>query len=119
MSIAAASAVLGGSLVGLGASGAGAAETAGACDYIMVVKNNSNGYGYFKGPTPLRKLPEARCGSHGTYRDNTKFYFWCYTTNRHGNNWIFGRIAGTEETGWVYEKNISWNDGRLKHCRES
>ncbi|MBB1244912.1 hypothetical protein GL263_15255 [Streptomyces durbertensis] len=87
------------------------------CGKIYFVENNSSGYGYFtKKDTPLRTEPYAKCAAN-RYKKGTKFFYWCYITNDHGNRWIFGRIAGSDTLGWVYSGNVTWEDGSLNHCR--
>ncbi|MFD7662581.1 hypothetical protein [Streptomyces sp. NPDC059788] len=112
--LAAAGTLLGGSLVGLSATTA-EAVTAGHCDWTSVVRNNSGGHGYFKGRTPVRTMPYKDCASK-SYASGRKFFYWCYLRNEHNNKWIFGRVAGTQHTGWVYAGNIKNSSGTLRKC---
>ncbi|MET7847492.1 hypothetical protein AB0D78_40240 [Streptomyces avermitilis] len=112
-SLVAAGALVGGSLVGLSAPEASAADV---CDYSYIIRNNSTGYGYFQGATTLYVLPYAACGKQGTFVSGTKFAYWCYVINDYGNKWIFGRITGTDTKGWVHDPYVSWTEGTLNYC---
>lgn len=104
-------ALMSGSFVGLSATSAEAVSCKGA----SVVQNNSSGYGYFKKKTPVRVFPYAKCAGKN-FKKGTKFYYWCYDTNDYGNKWIWGRVAGTDYTGWVYAPNVPKKKGTLRHC---
>jgi hypothetical protein len=110
---AATAALTAGSLLGLGAGPATAADV---CDQTWVSVNNSTGYGYFQGSTTLYKKHYSTCGKVGTFVSGTKFAFWCYVVNDHGNKWILGRITGTDTMGWVHDPYVSWTEGSLNHC---
>jgi hypothetical protein len=64
-----------------------------------------NGEGYVTSyqDTQVRIGPYGECSSVGTIKKGTIFYLWCGTTNDYSNNWWYGRIAGTEIKGWVYQ----------------
>ncbi len=108
-----AAALLAGSLVGVTSTSASAIDN---CDITYIIRNNSSGEGTFQGATNLRVKPYAACGNEGTFVSGTKFYYWCYVINNYGNKWIFGRIAGTQTKGWVYDPDVSWDSGTLNQC---
>ncbi|MFF4538953.1 hypothetical protein [Streptomyces aureus] len=105
--------LLAGSLVGLSATDASAA---GVCNVSTVAVNNSSGYGRLKGSTPVRTRPYSECSSIGTFASGSKFFFWCYVFNDYGNEWILGRLDGTQTKGWVYVGDVSWDSGSLAPC---
>ncbi|KUJ64404.1 hypothetical protein ACZ90_57590 [Streptomyces albus subsp. albus] len=107
-------AVLGGALAGVGATSASAAPR-GLCNTIDVIRNTSDGYGHFKGSVAMHEHPYADCASK-TYPSGQRFYFWCWSNNEYGNKWIFGRVAGTQDLGWVYSGNVTQDAGSLNKC---
>lgn len=104
---------LAGSLVGLSATSASAANV---CNTSYVIQNNSSGEGEFISPTTVRVKPYTECGKVGTFVKGTTFYYWCYVNNSYGNKWIYGRMAGTETKGWVYDTEVMHTKGTLKKC---
>jgi hypothetical protein len=39
--------------------------------------------------------------------DHTDFHEYRVFTNQYGNLWVYGRVAGTSETGWQYIGNLT------------
>ncbi|GID46481.1 hypothetical protein Aca07nite_37560 [Actinoplanes capillaceus] len=54
----------------------------------------------------VKNGPYGACGQVGRITKGTTFYLWCMTTNDYGNNWWYGRIAGTDIKGWVHQDTI-------------
>lgn len=105
-------------LAGLCLTGAtGAAHAAGPCD-SRSVKNNSDSSAVFTKLVSLKTAPASEC-SNATSKATTYdgFYLWCYVNNSYGNEWVYGRIEGTNLKGWTSLANLSSPaDGSLNHC---
>ncbi|OQQ13664.1 hypothetical protein B0675_25675 [Streptomyces sp. M41(2017)] len=96
--------LLGTTLVGLSAADASAA---GVCDQSFLVGNKTSGGGNLRWNAAIRPKPYESCGSYGTFAEGTKFWYWCDTYNDYGNRWIYGRVDGTQTTGWIYAPNVA------------
>ncbi|MFD3883137.1 hypothetical protein [Streptomyces microflavus] len=97
------------------AASTGSAALAAPCD-ARAFQNNSSAWGYFTGTYNLKKNPAAECANVKQFGSMTKFYVWCYVTNYYGNDWVYGRVAGTETKGWMYSGNVTYEGGTLKRC---
>ncbi|MFI5910735.1 hypothetical protein [Dactylosporangium sp. NPDC051541] len=66
------------------------------------VANNDDGFIVLGESAPLHKAPYNTCGVFQTVAANTKIWTWCTIENDYGNTWIWGRIDGTQQQGWMY-----------------
>ncbi|WP_133909819.1 hypothetical protein [Streptomyces sp. NBC_00582] len=112
-SLALATTLLTGSLIGVSATSASAA---GVCSLPAWYTNNSDGYAYLYKDANLRKAPYGECASKGIFAKGQKFYYWCLLVNAYDNYWVYGRIAGTDTTGWMYFDNLTNHHGSLELC---
>ncbi|WP_406503399.1 hypothetical protein [Streptomyces sp. NBC_00212] len=108
----ASTALLGG--LGLGATST-PASAASACSGPKA-HNNSDGLVFFKGSYNLKNGPASECGSIVEVSANTRFYVWCGYYNAYGNLWLYGRISGSETTGWESFDNFTWITGGWNLC---
>ncbi|BBH69291.1 hypothetical protein ACTI_59760 [Actinoplanes sp. OR16] len=69
-------------------------------------KVNGDGYVVASQDYNLKNGPYGDCGHTGKIKKGTIFYLWCMTTNTYGNNWWYGRIAGTQTMGWAYQEAL-------------
>jgi len=81
-----------GQLAGAAAAGCGSQSVTNADDGYLILGESAN----------LQKAPYAACGTYATAPANTKIWSWCAVENDYGNTWIWGRIDGTQTTGWIY-----------------
>lgn len=112
--LAAGTALLAGVSLGVGAPAASAGVPEHPCDYVAY-SNVSSGYGYLLGDHNLQARPAAECDSVAYLGKGTKMYYWCYIVNYYGNQWIYGRVAGTDTRGWESAANVSLL-GTLNYC---
>ncbi|MFC5719136.1 hypothetical protein ACFP1Z_02920 [Streptomyces gamaensis] len=63
----------------------------------------------------LKAGPYAACKTLKVVPTGTKFWIWCRTHNAYNNLWFYGRIAGTDTTGWMYAGGLrTW--GTTEEC---
>lgn len=85
------------------------------CDSVQF-SNVSDGSGVFVGTYNLKEAPAKECATVASGAQGAKFYYWCYVYNQYGNQWIYGRIAGTTTQGWTSVDNLRWEQGSLSPC---
>ncbi|MDJ0380380.1 hypothetical protein [Streptomyces sp. G-G2] len=86
------------------------------CD-AKPVGNNSSAYGTLNGTHTLRVRPAAECAGIISVPSGTGFYAWCHTVNTYNNEWVYGRIKGTQRTGWLLASNLKLDNGSLNPCQ--
>ncbi|WP_327065306.1 hypothetical protein OG500_05860 [Kitasatospora sp. NBC_01250] len=107
------SAVLFGGVAGLaGATGASAAapsvlKPAISCSGWSTSHTDPGTYAYLTGTYNLKVGPYASCGNVASVSSGTELWIWCYATNDYDNVWYYGRIAGTNTTGWMSGDNLT------------
>ncbi|XVU29919.1 hypothetical protein ACQPZJ_23365 [Actinoplanes sp. CA-054009] len=77
-------------------------------------KVNGEGYVTAYQNYNIKNGPYGECGHTGTIKKGTVFYLWCMTTNSYGNNWWYGRIAGTQTMGWAYQEALFGPKAEIK-----
>ncbi|WUH98964.1 hypothetical protein OHR68_36540 [Spirillospora sp. NBC_00431] len=85
------------------------------CDRVQFA-NNSDAWGTFVGTYNLKEAPAKECTTLSSGPQGARFYYWCYVYNEYGNQWIYGRIAGTTNHGWTSNENLRWEQGTLSPC---
>ncbi|MFG1697922.1 hypothetical protein [Nonomuraea sp. NPDC049309] len=96
--------VAGAALTGVPAAQASAAAMPGCS--AKPGPNLDNGYGILKGSYNLKGTYYRDSCNVARMRKGTKLYFHCWKRNRHGNLWVYGRIAGTRTYGWTSGANF-------------
>ncbi|WP_327346165.1 hypothetical protein [Streptomyces europaeiscabiei] len=86
-----------------------AAAQADNCLYL-IPSTNGGGAGTLKISTNLKNWPQADCDNVGYVNSGKVFYYWCKARNVYGNEWMYGRIAGTSTEGWTSMANLSTYD---------
>ncbi|WP_353941621.1 hypothetical protein ABII15_08265 [Streptomyces sp. HUAS MG91] len=102
---------------GVGTTPASAASN---CGGIWSVRNNSSAIERVIDPSaPIKEYPFGECRTVETLDDGAIFYAWCFTHNKYGNIWIYGRSAKTDRMGYVFDDHlIGTNHGSLNLCTE-
>jgi len=72
------------------------------CGPLYSYTNADSGYGYIPAGTYLKDGPYSACGDGLRVSGSTKVWFWCWVDNSYGNEWVYARIDGTQDYGWVY-----------------
>ncbi|MFD6889352.1 hypothetical protein [Streptomyces sp. NPDC059957] len=97
-------------------AGAASAQAAGPCDQRSVT-NNSSASGFFTKSVNLKTAAAAECGNVAQMSEYDGFYIWCYVYNSYGNQWVYGRVAGTNVKGWTSMDNLNATpDESLNRC---
>ncbi|MFB7178841.1 protein kinase [Streptomyces sp. NPDC056257] len=78
--------------------------------------NRSDGYGLASQETHLYTGPYAECSYVTAVKSGVKVYYHCYVTNAHGNKWIYARIEGTNNEGWLVGDKSTLKSGTLARC---
>lgn len=79
-------------------------------------QNRSNGSGYLVGDYHLFTGPYRECSYVTLVKSGVKIWYHCYTTNAHGNKWIYARVEGTETEGWMSGNHLTKESGTLVRC---
>lgn len=98
------------------AAGSTSASAASPCDYRPVVNNSSASF-VFTNLVNIKSAPATECGNVYKLTVYEGFYAWCYVNNYYGNQWVYGRISGTQIKGWTSIDNLGGGgDGSLNRC---
>nr|WP_268977930.1 serine/threonine protein kinase [Streptomyces sp. GS7] len=73
-------------------------------------------YGYLSGDHKILTGPYKDCSSAASAKSGTKLWFHCSVENSYGHKWIYARIAGTKDAGWMSADNIIRQSGKPVHC---
>ncbi|GGU52839.1 hypothetical protein GCM10010211_16730 [Streptomyces albospinus] len=73
-------------------------------------------YGYLSGDHKVLTGPYKECSSAASAKSGTKLWFHCSVENAYGHKWIYARIAGTKDAGWMSADNIIRQSGKTVHC---
>jgi hypothetical protein len=84
----------------------GAAQAAVSCG-SQAVTNADDGYIVLGEDANLQKAPYAACGTNIRATAGTKIWSWCVAENDYENDWLWGRIDGTQTYGWVFLDHAS------------
>lgn len=100
-------------VAGLAVSAPAPAQAAVNCNPSWT-KVNGEGYVTAAQDYNVKTGPYGECAHVGTIKKGTIFYLWCMTTNDYGNNWWYGRIAGTDIKGWAYQEALFGPKAEIK-----
>ncbi|WKK22226.1 hypothetical protein QZH56_26000 [Streptomyces olivoreticuli] len=64
-------------------------------------------YGIMKGTYNLKTGPYQKCGNVRSVSTGTKIWIWCETTNKYNNDWVYARVEGTNDVGWMSFDNYT------------
>ncbi|MGD3108766.1 protein kinase domain-containing protein [Streptomyces sp. YGL11-2] len=73
-------------------------------------------YGYLSGDHKILTGPYKDCSSVASAKSGTKLWFHCSVENSYGHKWIYARIAGTKDAGWMSADNIIRQSGKPVRC---
>lgn len=77
--------------------------------------NKDSGQGYVDADWLMRRSgPHTTCNALGQAVDGTKIYYHCFV-GHYPNSWTHGRIAGTNQNGWFFDKYLD-DHGSSKRC---
>ncbi|MFJ8162553.1 serine/threonine-protein kinase [Streptomyces sp. NPDC096136] len=73
-------------------------------------------YGYISGDHHLLAAPYQQCAQGSLVKSGTKLWYHCYIVNSYGNQWTFVRVDGTNQTGWLYNRDLTGQKGSSPAC---
>ncbi|MEU3468941.1 serine/threonine-protein kinase [Streptomyces sp. NPDC006687] len=73
-------------------------------------------YGYISGDHHLLAAPYQQCAQGSLVKSGTKLWYHCYVVNSYGNQWTFVRVDGTNQTGWLYNRDLTGQKGSSPAC---
>ncbi|MGW2667674.1 serine/threonine-protein kinase [Streptomyces sp. NPDC001272] len=73
-------------------------------------------YGYISGDHHLLAAPYQQCAQGSLVKSGTKLWYHCYVVNSYGNQWTFVRVEGTNQTGWLYNRDLTGQKGSSPAC---
>ncbi|MGV4927934.1 serine/threonine protein kinase (plasmid) [Streptomyces sp. BHT-5-2] len=73
-------------------------------------------YGYLSGDHHILTGPYQVCSSVAATKSGTKLWFHCSVENSYGHKWLYVRIAGTDNAGWMSADNIIRQSGWPVRC---
>ncbi|RPF44415.1 serine/threonine protein kinase [Streptomyces sp. Ag109_G2-6] len=73
-------------------------------------------YGYISGDHHLLAAPYQQCAQGSLVKSGTKLWYHCYIINSYGNQWTFVRVDGTNQTGWLYNRDLTGQKGSSPAC---
>ncbi|MEV7545429.1 serine/threonine-protein kinase [Streptomyces sp. NPDC089915] len=73
-------------------------------------------YGFISGDHHLLAAPYQQCAQGALVKSGTKLWYHCYIVNSYGNQWTFVRVDGTNQTGWLYNRDLTGQKGSSPAC---
>ncbi|GAA0329043.1 hypothetical protein [Streptomyces blastmyceticus] len=81
------------------------------CDHSITHHTPGSSWGFMKGTYNLKAGPYAACDTWRSVSYGTEIWIWCHTYNVYNHLWVYGRVAGTNDTGWMSGDNLDWRGG--------
>lgn len=73
-------------------------------------------YGYLSGDHHILTGPYEVCSSVAAIKSGTKLWFHCSVENSYGHKWLYVRIGGTNNAGWMSADNVIRQSGWPVRC---
>ncbi|QRX96360.1 serine/threonine-protein kinase [Streptomyces noursei] len=73
-------------------------------------------YGYLSGDHHILTGPYQVCSSVAATTSGTKLWFHCSVENAYGHKWLYVRIGGTKNAGWMSADNVIRQSGWPVRC---